>query len=81
VLGSHPEDATDAVIIYLDEVDTAEEAWGVLEEALSALRDLSKNDDGLEMSKYADYLNREKAWTAVNVGGLAIQYITFAGLA
>lgn len=80
VLSSHPEEATEAVVIYLDGVDSAEEAWNVLEDALSALREFSKDDVGLDMSTYADYLNREKAWTAINVGGLAIQYISFAGL-
>lgn len=81
ILGSHPQDATDAVVIYLDEVDTAEEVWQVLEEALSVLRDLNTEDDNLDMSKFAEHLTGRNAWIAANVGSVAIQYITFAGLA
>jgi hypothetical protein len=81
VLGSHPKEATDAVIIYLDEVDTAKKAWEVLERAIFALREPSKDDDGIDMSEYVDHLDRQKAWIAINAGSVAIQYITFAGIA
>jgi hypothetical protein len=67
-------------VIYLDEANSAEEVWQLLEDALSVLRDLNTEDDGLDTSKFAEHLTGRNVWTAVNVGSVAIQYITFAGL-
>jgi hypothetical protein len=78
VLGSHPEDATDAVVIYLNEIEDAENAWAALEEAIGALRDLStENSDGVDVSKLSDYLTTERVLFAMGLSADAIQHIQF----
>ena len=82
ILGSHPEDATEAVVIYLDGIEDAENAWAALEEAIDALRNLStENSDGVSVSQLSDYLTSKNALLAMSLSSDAIQHIQFAGIA
>jgi hypothetical protein len=78
ILGSHPENATDGAVIYLDGAESSEDVWEALEVALSEMRELNNADNKLDMEKLAEHLSTERAILAVQLGASAVQYIQFA---
>lgn len=52
VLTSHPTDATDGVAIYLDEITSESEAWDVLQQTITELRNsIDEDTDTTELAE------------------------------
>lgn len=78
VLTSHPTECSEGVVVYLDEVETENEAWWVLKLAISELREAVENDDG----DYTTVVDRMKARVVsaerpLSIGASAISVIDF----
>lgn len=81
ILTSHPEEAREAVVLYLDDIDSEESAWRLLEAAISTLRTMgAKESQSIEPSELARTILAEHSLTALNISANAITIITFAGL-
>lgn len=77
ILGSHPTETREGLVIYLDGIGNEAAAWRVLEETVEEMRHLTSGDDALDLSSLADHLTSERALLAMAIGSDAIAYIQF----
>ena len=77
ILSAHPTEATEGIAIYLNEVETENEAWWVLQLAISELRNSVETDSG--DSAVADRIKTRIASTErpLTIGASAVSLIEF----
>ena len=77
ILTSHPENAEEGVVIYLDEVDSETEAWELLQSAISAMRTNTGSTE--TASQLAKALIAEHGERSLAISAGIIQVIQFVG--
>lgn len=80
ILNSHPREAEEAVVVYLDGTETKDEAVEVLEQALVGLHEVATEDSEIDLSELAEHLTARSALFALGVGADSITHLQFFGL-
>lgn len=77
ILDSHPTEAREGLVIYLNRIDEESAAWLVLQEAIEQMRTLTAEGSSLNLPILADHLTAERVLVAMSIGSDAIDYIEF----
>lgn len=81
ILTSHPQDAKDAVVVYLNEVDSKETAWELLRIAISKMQDMRENTELKDRSVLlARKIAEDHALETLSISANVVTVIQFAGI-
>ncbi|MFD1644663.1 hypothetical protein [Haloarchaeobius litoreus] len=76
ILPIHPEEADEAVVVHLDNVESERLAWEILQIAISNMRELSEKSDP-RASSLANQISTDDSLKVLSVGANIITVIQF----